>query len=1036
MDTSRLQRSENVSSAVPTDRAPYRKCRCSRPIGLTAFVLITLGAAPGYEEDLRPLLKRRCLACHGEQSELAGGLDLRLRRTTVAGGDTGAAVVPGDADSSLLIDLVASGEMPPGDARKLTEVEVDLLRAWIDAGAKTDRPEPEQMPPPGEPFFTAADRDHWSLRPIVRPATGSHSDMADAAGIRADTGSVGHVADNRIDAFIAAKLHENGLGFSPEADRRTLIRRLYFDLLGLPPSPEEVVRFLNDDAPDAWQQLVDRVLASPHYGERWARHWLDVVHFGETHGYDKDKPRPNAWPYRDYVIRAFNEDKPYGRFVQEQVAGDVLFANTRDGVESLGFIAAGPWDFIGHKEVPETKIDGMIARHLDRDDMVQNTLTTFCSLTVGCAQCHDHKFDPIPKADYYALQAVFAALDRTDREYDADPATAARRSEFLAEQRRLQQRSGDVASAIERLGGEELKSIRVEIASAKKPGERPPEYGYHSAIESSSDIEKWVQIDLGEPCEVHRIRLFACDDDFNSIGAGFGFPPQFRIESCDDPSFESGVTVLVDATSDDVTNPKLEPLEFELEPQPIRHLRITATQLAHRKSDYIFALAELELIGGEGANLARGAEVTSLDSIEAPVRWRKTNLVDGLKPRPTTDPQRLAALRAQEQELLAERVPPTLLSEQQEIASAQHRVMGELAELPPPLVAYVGAVHHGSGNFRGTGPDGGQPRTITVLHRGDVTRPGREAHPGALSCLDFAAPRFDLPADAAEGDRRAALARWLTHRDNPLTWRSIVNRVWQYHFGRGLVETPSDFGRMGATPTHPALLDWLAVEFRGGDQSLKDLHRLIVTSRTWRQASRIDDPPRLQRGLAVDAENRLLWRMPRRQLEAEAVRDAMLVAAGRLNREMGGPSFQDFVIDKPQHSPHYEYHLHDPNDSTSHRRAVYRFLVRSQTQPFMTVLGCADPSMMVARRSQTVSPLQALTLLNSGLSLTMSRHFADRLRAERGELSDQISRGVELTLQRSATREERDALTRYAESHGLEQTCRVLVNLSEFLFVD
>jgi len=257
----------------------------------------------------------------------------------------------------------------------------------------------------------------WSLQPLQQPAIPhfSASNPADA---------------NPIDAFVRAKLDEKGLQRAPPADRRTLIRRLYFDLTGLPPTPEQIDAFVADPDPRAYAKLVDHLLDSPRYGERWARHWLDVVHYGETHGYDKDKPRPNAWPYRDYVIRAFNEDKPYARFVQEQLAGDVLFPGTRDGIEALGFIAAGPWDLIGHEEVPETKIDGKIARHLDRDDMVMNTMQTFNSLTVQCAQCHDHKFDPIAQADYYRLQAVFAAIDRTNKKYDPDPAVAQQRAEL------------------------------------------------------------------------------------------------------------------------------------------------------------------------------------------------------------------------------------------------------------------------------------------------------------------------------------------------------------------------------------------------------------------------------------------------------------------------------------------------------------------------------------------------------------------------------------------------------------------------------
>ncbi len=644
----------------------------------------------------------------------------------------------------------------------------------------------------------------WSLAPIKRPVV-PQLPSADAARAR-----------NPIDAFVLAKLHEKGLQPSPEADRRTLVRRLYFDLLGLPPTYEEVERARNDPREDWYERLVDELLASPHYGERWARHWLDVVHYGETHGYDKDKPRPNAWPYRDYVIRAFNEDKPYSRFVQEQIAGDVLFPNTVDGVEALGFIAAGPWDFIGHAEVPETKIDGKIARHLDRDDMVSNTMNTFVSLTAQCAQCHNHKFDPISQEEYYRLQAVFAAVDRADKAYDVDPAIARERS-------------------------------------------------------------KWAT----------RLRALQCQRD-----------------------------------------------------------RLTP---------------------------------------------------------PVSD--------------------EPLLKEESAIRAA-------LAALPPPRLVYAGTVYTGSGTFVGTGPIGGKPRPIHILPRGDVTKPGPEVGPGALAALRDLPSTFDVPPEHPEGERRAALAHWLTDPKNPLTWRSIVNRVWLYHFGRGLVDTPNDFGKMGQLPTHPELLDWLAADFRDNGQSLKRLHHLIVTSATYRQSSAENS-----KAAALDASNTYYWRMNRRRLEAEAIRDSILAAAGKLDERMGGPSFQDFVIDKPEHSPHYEYQLHNPEDPKSHRRSIYRFLVRSQQQPFMATLDCADPSMLVDKRNQTITPLQALTMLNDQLTVVMAKHFAETLKTT-GDLDCQVAYAYRVAFGRSPGAEERGDLVNYGRKYGLPNMCRVIMNLNEFVFVD
>ncbi|MCI0539781.1 MAG: DUF1553 domain-containing protein, partial [Verrucomicrobiales bacterium] len=354
------------------------------------------------------------------------------------------------------------------------------------------------------------------------------------------------------------------------------------------------------------------------------------------------------------------------------------------------------------------------------------------------------------------------------------------------------------------------------------------------------------------------------------------------------------------------------------------------------------------------------------------------------------------------------------------------------AKLPPARLAYVGAIHTGSGAFAGTGEKGGKPRPIFVLDRGNIQKPGKEVGPGTLHALPNLPARFDISPDRPESERRAALAKWLTDLDHPLTWRSIVNRVWLYHFGRGIVDTPNDFGRMGAVPTHPELLDWLACAFRDGGQSFKTLHKLIVTSATYRQTSEVKNVLPTE----IDADNRLLWRMNRRKLEAEAVRDAILFVTGKLNPAMGGPSFQDFVIEKPEHSPHYEYHLHDPDDPKSHRRSIYRFIVRSQQQPFMTTLDCADPSMQVAKRNESVSPLQALTMLNNALVVAMSKHFAARLETQGGDLRSKVQRAYYEAMGRQPALGDEQALTSYAEQFGLANLCRVLVNLNEFAFVD
>ncbi len=996
-------------------------------LGLLAWVVCSPGRvgaedlpATFFEDQVAKILERHCLRCHGEETK--GGLSLESRALALQGGTAGPVLEPGDAEGSLLYEVISGDEptMPKG-APALSRTDVEVIRRWIAGGAVW----PESRKLRNRQF---EGQTWWSLEPL-RAVAVPMVEPSLAARVR-----------NPIDAFVLARLAREGLSPSPEADRGTLIRRLSFDLLGLPPTPAEVAQYVNDTEPRAYERLVDRMLDSPHYGERWARHWLDVVHFGETHGYDKDKPRPNAWPYRDYVIRAFNADLPYGEFLEQQVAGDVLFPGTRDGIEALGFLAAGPWDFIGHAEVPETKIDGKVARHLDRDDMVTNTLQTFNSLTVQCAQCHNHKFDPILQEDYYSLQAVFAAIDRTDKRYDLDPAHALQRHELLARQAGLEQTRREIETAVAARGGEKLKQLDSRLAElrpkAKSAARQGVEFGYHSEIAAKHDQVKWVQVDLPEPMAVREVVLRPCYDDFGGIGAGFGFPVRYRVEAADDAAFETNVRVLVDRTAEDQKNPRLVPQVFPLAKNDgtttVQHMRVVATRLATRSNDYIFALAELELRDAAGKNVAQGAKVRGLDSIEAPPRWRASNLTDGLYPQDSSEAAvELTRVEAERTQLWNSLVTPAEQTRLQDTTAGLNEVAGALAALPPQAVAYVGAVHKGDGAFRGTGHEGGKPRPISILSRGNVTQPLREVGPGAISSLAPLPGRFELPADAPEGARRAALAKWLSNRDNPLTWRSIVNRVWQYHFGKGLVETPGDFGRNGRLPSHPELLDWLAVDFRDGGQSLKQLHRTLVCSATYRQVS-TENPAAAEK----DGDNRLLSRMNRRRLEAEAIRDAVLAVSGRLDRTMGGPSFQDFVIDKPDHSPHYEYELADPEDPRLHRRSVYRFIVRSQQQPFMTTLDCADPSMQVDRRNESLSALQALALLNNAFMLSHSAFYAQRLEQTGEPLETQVRQAVTESLGRPMAADDLAELVAYAREHGLANLCRLLFNLNEFVFVD
>jgi hypothetical protein len=980
----------------------------------------------------------------------------------------------------------------------------------------------------------------WSFKPSTRPAI-PHS-------------AVG----NPIDAFIRAKLAGKNLQPSTEADPVTLIRRLTFDLTGLPPTPEEVEAFVREfsSAPfppfspataqdkeqrgkgekgmTAWEHLVDRLLASPRYGERWARHWLDVVHFGETHGYDKDKLRPYAWPYRDYVIRAFNDDKPWSRFVEEQLAGDVLYPDEPDGVVALGFVAAGPWDFVGHVELPITKTDGLIARYNDRDDMVMTTFSTFQSLTVHCARCHDHKFDPISQKDYYRLQAVFAGVDRANRPYDPDPAVHRRRRALTGEQRTLGARQGELKTALAKLTSPELARLDEQIAGLNERlgrngqvenKKKSPSNGYHSNIEPKPDVTKWVQVDLGLSVTLDEIRLVpARPTDFPDT-PGFGFPLRFKVDLSDEPAFTKA-QILADHTVADFKNPKDAPVVFSFAavtnapfpltpalapgergpgtptrddtgrvrprdaqsqvlplpkgegrgegegsatppavspPPAARYIRVTASRLWERTGDYVFALGELQAFAN-GSNVARGATVTALDSIEAG-RWARKNLVDGYSSRarlqdiaPT--PAQLAERRAwetevqqlagQRQRLFDSLIPAQIKSETMRVESRLAELRKEIAALPEPKQVYA-AAHEFKPEGSFVPPKGMRP--VHFLPRGDVKRPQELMPPAALACVPGPESVFDLKPDHSEGDRRAALAKWLTDPRNLQTRRSIVNRVWQYHFGRGLVDTPNDFGHMGSQPTHPELLDWLAYWFLDNGESLKKLHRLMVTSATYRQTSVAADVRRLTSepetrnakpgtnqslltsAATVDQDNRYLWRQNRTRLDAECIRDAMLFVSGQLDLTMGGPSDRQFHF-KDDHSPVYDYTRFDVDAKEGRRRSIYRHIVRSVTDPFMDCLDAADPSQLVARRNTTLTALQALATLNNPLVLKQSEHFAARLGKVSPETPAQIEAAYRLALSRPPTPEEKDRLSAYARKHGLANACRVLFNSTEFMFVD
>lgn len=899
---------------------------------------------PLFQGQVAPILGRRCLSCHhGEKPK--GGLDLTTRKGMLAGGEHGPAVVPGKASESRLIKMVSGKKpaMPKGTGQPLSGAQVAALVKWIDAGANWPAGmvlKPERAKP---------SLDWWSLQPVVRPAVPKVKQA--------------NRVTNPIDAFILARLETAGLTPSPEADRRTLIRRLTFDLHGLPPTPEDIEAFVKDEAPNAYEKLVDRLLASPRYGERWGRHWLDVVHYGDTHGYDRDKRRPNSWPYRDYVIRSLNADKPYGRFVREQLAGDILFPKDPDALIATGFIAAGPWDFEAHTELREGTVDREKTLLLDRDDMLTNTMSTFTSLTVHCARCHDHKFDPIPQKDYYRLQAVFAGLERKDRVV-TDP-MAARRAEIDAERRK-----------------------RIDALPA----------GWHSKFSPDPATTKWVQLDLGKSLPLEEIRLIPTwPADLET--AGYGFPLRFRVDVSDDATFGKFQTLLDHSLKDDFEKPGAKPVKVPGGGKKARYVRVTAVVLARKTvSEFLFALAEIE-VDSDGKNVAAGAAVTSLDSQEDS-RWSRRFLNDGFDGRKW--------LRLPSDAVLREKL--------ERLAQELEDQTKQLQALPALQMVYaISPV---------------TPRPIRLLNRGEVDQPREPVGPGAPSCVK--AQEFDFQLDgAAEGARRVALAHWIVDPKNPLTHRSIVNRVWQYHFGRGLVATPSDFGRNGQPPTHPELLDWLADEFAKQKQSLKALHKLMVLSSTYRQSS-ASNPA----GAKQDTDNMLLWRMNRGRLDAESVRDAVLAVSGRLDLTMGGPGFELFQY-KDDKSPVYDHlAVAKINDPKNWRRTVYRFTVRSVPNPFLECLDCPDPSVNTPVRNSTLTALQSLALLNDPFMVRQAECFAERLQKGEAETGKQIGSAYRLAFGRNPSAKELQTLAGYVKKHGLANACLLLFNANEFVFID
>ncbi|QDV36855.1 PSD1 and planctomycete cytochrome C domain-containing protein [Tautonia plasticadhaerens] len=800
-----------------------------------------------FEGSVRPILERHCLDCHGGGEKIRGGLDLTSRAGALEGGDFGPAIDEEFPEASLLLEAISYEglvEMPPSG--KLDPAAIDVLTRWVEMGAPYgDDPADATAPaPPAEvddrARVTEADRAHWAFRPVERPEVPEVEDPD-------------WVLDP-IDAFVLDRLEQEGLGPAPDASRATLIRRLSYDLTGLPPTPGEVDAFLSDESPGAYEALVDRLLASPHYGERWGRHWLDVVRFAETNSFERDRDKPSAWRYRDYVIDAFNDDTPYDRFVREQLAGDELDGPTAESIIATGFYRLGAWD--------DEPTDPLQARFDELDDIVSTTSQAFLGLTINCARCHDHKIDPIPQRDYYRFLAFVSNLEPYSYEPD---------------------------------------HILTEIAS---PGERAD---HARAVADRRGREQAIDEELAP---IEQTLLAAV--------------PEPRRSNLERGSFEQRRHVL----------------------DGIAEAELSAVELARYRS----------LIG----------------------RWRA--------------------------------IPPV-----------------------PPLPTALSA--------REPGPEAPQSY---LLIRGSAHAQGDPVEPGFPEVLGAADPLLPGPsAGASTSGRRRALADWIASPENPMTARVMVNRVWHYHFGRGIVRTPSDFGVQGSAPTHPELLDWLAAEFVADGWRLKPLHKRIVMSRTYRMSS-AGDPE----ALAVDPQNDLFWRFDLRRLSAEEIRDSMLAVTGALNPEMGGPGYYSEIPAAylaGQSRPGEGWG--DSPAGQRARRSVYIHVKRSLVTPILASFDSADTDFSCPVRFATTQPTQALSTLNGEFLNAQARDLADRVRGECGQApGERVRRVLRLVTQRSPTEGEvargvtfidrAAAEDEVGPDRAFELFCLLALNLNEFFYVD
>lgn len=875
---------------------------------------------------------------------------------------------------------------------------------------------------------TRAGPDWWSLEPIRQ--------------VPVPDASASHWAVNPIDAFILNRLAASRLQPSPPADRRELLRRIYFDLLGLPPTPEQSAQFLTDGRADSYDRLVDQLLSSPQYGEHWARHWMDIARFGESDGFERDQIRTSAWRYRDWLIDAFNADMPYDLFARMQIAGDVLRPGDPGGIIATGFLVTGAYDAVGQTQ--QSAAMRAVVRQDEMEDLVGTTAQTFLSLTANCARCHDHKFDPIRQVDYYRLSADLAGVTRGDRAIAGDALKKAADLRIAALDAQIQECSHRIAQ-IEQPVREKLTAERTP-----HPGRVPPAPLPIARWDFERDLNDSIGALNGTPRGATTLssglhldgnQAFVLTAPLNADLGEKTLETVVQLSNLDQRGGGAiGIQTLDGSVFDAIVFGEREPRRWMAGSDGFSR---TQSFVGPEETDAVRRPVHIAIVysaDGTIAGYRNGIPYGRPYHSSGPMKFRakQSQIVFGLRHLPQNAGKMLAgtilhaalydrALSADEVARAAGLDSAPVGPEQVLAAldSAHRTQIDQLTLEAERLVQQKDPER----SFRAYAVIPGPIEPTHLLRRGNPATPAELVPPGGVAAVDGAPADFGLAPDAPDADRRIKLAQWITDERNPLFARAIVNRLWQYHFGVGLVDTPNDFGFNGGRPSHPELLDWLASELIRRHWSIKQMQRLIVTSATYRQSSAMS-PDAAQ----IDPGDRLLWRQSPQRLEAESLRDAVLSAAGELNLQAGGPGFQDFSTFI--HNTQF-YVLHDYVGKSFNRRSIYRTWVRSGRNPMLDVFDCPDPSTRAPRRALTTTPLQALSLMNDSFILRMADRFAERLTREAGtDPVAQIARAYQLAFARSPDAEESAAARQLVERDGLPALCRVLFNCNEFAYVD